>query len=325
MQYRLGKTRNGTYEVRWTEPGRRTKSSTLRTKDKNLAEERLEQFAAEHSKPVHQIKTIRDACDAYYDEMKHGYQYPSQVNDKFKPIKEHLGNLLVTQVNNEKALEYYHWRNCANSTVRTEIAYLKAALKWAKNQRGVEVRDFDYPCPPSKPRQSWLTKQQVKELYDACVSHHLRLFIVIAVTTGQRGKAICQLQWSRNIDFTTRIIDFGENVGKKHRSKVPMNEQLYRELQIAFQVRRCDNVIEFNGKPVKDVKKALIRTARKCGHDTLGKHVFRHTCATWLVMARRDYGEIGKLIGASAKTVEDVYGHNHPDYLKDATETLNFH
>ena len=42
-------------------------------------------------------------------------------------------------------------------------------------------------------------------------------------------------------------------------------------------------------------------------------------------MARRDYEEIGKLTGASAKTVEDVYGHHHPDYLKDATETLNFH
>ena len=42
-------------------------------------------------------------------------------------------------------------------------------------------------------------------------------------------------------------------------------------------------------------------------------------------MARRDYGEIGKLIGASAKTVEGVYGHDHPDYLKAATETLNFH
>ena len=95
MRYYLGKTRHGNYKVRWTENGQ-GRSSSLRTKDKKLAKERLEQFAAEHSKPVHQIKTIRDACDAYYDEMKHGYQYPSQVNDKFKPIKEHLGNLLVT-------------------------------------------------------------------------------------------------------------------------------------------------------------------------------------------------------------------------------------
>ena len=101
--------------------------------------------------------------------------------------------------------------------------------------------------------------------------------------------------------------------------------RLNRELQIAFQVWRCGNVIEFNCKPVKDVKKMLIRTARKCRHDTLGKHVFRHTCATWLVIARTDYEEIGKLIGASVETVEDVYGHHHPDYLKDATETLKFH
>ena len=105
-----------------------------------------------------------------------------------------------------------------------------------------------------------------------------------------------------------------------------MNKQLYRELQVAFQVRRCDSVIELIGKSVKDVKKALIRTARKCAHDTLGKHVSRHICATWLVMARRrDYEEIGELIGISAKMVEDMYGHHHPDYLKKVTETLNFH
>ena len=116
MRYYLGKTRHGNYEVRWTENGQ-GRSSSLRTKDKKLAEERLEQFAAEHSKPVHQIKTICDPCDAYYDEMKHGYQYPSQVNDKFKPIKVRLGNLLVTQVNNEKALNIIIGKNCANSTV----------------------------------------------------------------------------------------------------------------------------------------------------------------------------------------------------------------
>jgi len=36
-----------------------------------------------------------------------------------------------------------------------------------------------------------------------------------------------------------------------------MNEELYRELQIAFQVRRTDQVIEWNGKAVKDIKRHL--------------------------------------------------------------------
>ena len=40
---------------------------------------------------------------------------------------------------------------------------------------------------------------------------------------------------------------------------------------------------------------------------------------------RRSYEEIGKMIGATKETVEREYGHHHPDYLKDATETLNFH
>ena len=40
---------------------------------------------------------------------------------------------------------------------------------------------------------------------------------------------------------------------------------------------------------------------------------------------RRDYEEIGEFIGASAKTVEDMHGHHHPEYLKEATENLNIH
>ena len=45
----------------------------------------------------------------------------------------------------------------------------------------------------------------------------------------------------------------------KRRSTERILNRLYRELQIAYQIRRCNNVIAFNGKPIKDVKKVLIR------------------------------------------------------------------
>ena len=322
MRYYLGTNRAGFYEVRWTENAQ-GKSSSLRTKNKELAKERLAQFAAEHSKPIHEIKTIRDVCNAYLFEKESVHQYPKETAHKLKPIKEYLGDLLVTQVTSKKAKDYYHWRQKANSTVRSEIGYLKAALKWAKETEGIEIRTFDHPCPPSPARDKWITRTQARDLLDACVSHHLRLFIVLAIGTGQRSISICQLLWSA-INWDEATIDFGENVGNKHRPVAPMNDQVRRELQIAYQMRLSDHVIEWNGKPIKDVKCALRRTAKKVGHETLGTPVFRHTCATWMVMERRSYEEIGKLIGSRAETVERVYGHHHPDYLRDAANTLKF-
>ena len=101
-----------------------------------------------------------------------------------------------------------------------------------------------------------------------------------------------------------------------------MNEQLYRELHIAFQVRRCGNVIEWNGKSPKMLKGHLLGQRGSAGMSHSVNTFSRHACAYGLVMARRR--ETGKLIGTSANTVEEVYGHHHPDYLKDATESLNF-
>lgn len=51
-------------------------------------------------------------------------------------------------------------------------------------------------------------------------------------------------------------------------------------------------------------------------------HVMRHTCATWLVMARIGYVEIGKMLGDRADTIEKTYGHHHPDFLKNAAKAL---
>ena len=323
MRYYLRKTKRGYWEAAWTEAEGKSQRHSLRTKNKRLAQERLAQFEAEHSKPVHEIRTVNDVCKAYIAEKKTVHKYHKELVWKLTPIQEYLGDLLVTQVTSKKAKDYYKWRKKADSTVRTEIAYLKAALHWARDHEGVEVREFDHPCPPSKPRDKWLTRDQARELLDACASPHLRLFIVIAIGTGQRSISICELQWS-GVDWENETIDFGENVGNKHRPVARMNEQVRRELQIAYQMRRTDNVIEWNGKPVKDVKGALIRTAKKVGHDTLGKHVFRHTCATWMVMERRSYEEIGKMIGTTKETVERVYGHHHPDYLKEAADTLKF-
>src|SRR5437588_5722249 len=52
-------------------------------------------------------------------------------------------------------------------------------------------------------------------------------------------------------------------------------------------------------------------------------HILRHTCATWLVIAGISYEEIGKMLGDTAETIERIYGHHHPDFLKKASKALD--
>jgi integrase len=44
-------------------------------------------------------------------------------------------------------------------------------------------------------------------------------------------------------------------------------------------------------------------------------HTLRHTAATWLMQIGVSTWEAAGFLGMSEKTLRDVYGHHHPDYL----------
>lgn len=56
---------------------------------------------------------------------------------------------------------------------------------------------------------------------------------------------------------------------------------------------------------------------------TISPHVVRHTCATWLMQEGVDKWDAAGFLGMSVQTLEDVYGHHHPDYMKGARDALS--
>lgn len=330
MRYYLGRTRHKYYEVRWTEPGGNGRSSSLGTQDKGVAKERLDQFVAEHSKSVGTLKTINSVCETYFNAKKKIHKDSGEsLSYCLKPVKELLGNLRPDQVGNDQVVDYYTERNKADSTVLTELKYLLAALRWCHKIYKIDIQEFDMPCGPSPARDKWLTKDEARKLLECAASNHIRLFIVMAITTGQRSISICQLPWmddagKTGVHWDKGYIDFGERVGKKDRSTVPINEMLRRQLEIAYQIHTTDYVIEWNGNPVKDVRGGLSAAARRAGLGKLGKHCLRHTAATWMVMEKRTFEEVAKYLGTTKEMIESTYGHHHPDYLREASSTLEF-
>jgi integrase len=74
-------------------------------------------------------------------------------------------------------------------------------------------------------------------------------------------------------------------------------------------------VIHYGGQPVRDVGRAWerARAIAGLGADVV-PHTLRHTAATWLMQAGRDRYEVAGFLGMSLATLEDVYGHHHPDF-----------
>jgi integrase len=210
----------------------------------------------------------------------------------------------------------------SNSTVKTELEALRACLRW---HYGKEAPIIVAP-PPSKPRDRYLTKDEANRLLQAIDTPHVRLFVTLALATGARMGAILDLTWDR-VDFDHSTIDLmpaGRNKTNKRRTVVAMAGKAREALQEAFPARLTDNVIEYGGKPVASVKRAVAAAARRSGVPC-SPHVFRHTAAVWMAQADVPMQKISQVLGhTSTRVTEAVYARYSPRFMADAMAALDW-
>jgi integrase len=83
-------------------------------------------------------------------------------------------------------------------------------------------------------------------------------------------------------------------------------------------------LITFNGKPVKDIKKAFKKAARQAGLDDVSPHTLRHTAASWMVQRGVPFPRVARYLGhKDSRVTERVYAHHAPDYLKEAADAFD--
>jgi len=82
-------------------------------------------------------------------------------------------------------------------------------------------------------------------------------------------------------------------------------------------------VVSENGKRLGDIKRGFASACRRAGLSGVSPHVLRHTCATWLMQGGVPMWEAAGFLGMTRETLEQVYGHHHPDYLRGAAEALS--
>lgn len=323
MHSKLWQHPNGTFYILYGP--RLKKRLSTRTTDRVRAEKEHATFTLAQATPrPKDCPTVGEILYGYRDDHSPRVRSPDALKFGVQALHPRLGHYYPDDLLPPVIRDYAAKRGASDGTILREIGVLRAAGAWAvANKWLLAFPPIGNPVQAPKGRERWLSREEAKRLLAACNSPHLRFFVMLGLMTGARMGAILELQWAQ-VDFKRRLIDFGEGHGNKRRAIVPINDDLLRALKAAKETASTDFVVEYRGAPVSTVKRGFELACGRAKLNDVTPHILRHTCATWQVEAGVSYEAVGKMIGDTAKMVEDRYGHHSPKFLAAGAAALQF-
>lgn len=320
---------NGRYHVVWYDEGGNRQRRSLSTDDGETAQARLIEFKRVASLAQASTPTSVEEIYLAYAAKKEADGKPSapRIKDAWKRLKPFFAATAPHQIDELVCKEYFKRRiidGVNNGTIHIELGYLRAAMNYAVTKGWLTQAPF-IPLPRKPdPKDHHLTRDEVHRLIDAAAWSHVRLFIILAVTTAARSGAILDLTWDR-IDMERRKVMLhnpARQVTNKGRATVPMNTTLYEALVEAKAGALSSYVIEWGGQKVASVKKSIAAAAKRAG-VTCSPHVLRHTAAVWMAESGVPMEQIAQFLGHSnVDTTRRIYARFSPDYLRGAAAAL---
>lgn len=215
----------------------------------------------------------------------------------------------------------------SDGTIHTELGHLRMVLRWAEKNRLIDTAPhIERPSKP-KPREKHITRLEARGLRDSASAPHVKLFIILAQTTGARSAALLDLTWDR-CDFHRGLIDLRDPTlvrPHKGRAIVPMNRDARAALLAAKPGALTPYVIEYAGQKVASVRRGLRTAAKKAGLGNVSPHMLRRSAAIHMVEAGVPIEEVGQFLGHSNYRVTySTYARFSEDYLRKAAEALEY-
>jgi len=302
----------------------RGKSETTRTTDRTAAEQCLIEVINQLEAPASSATVSQLLEKRLADIQAKGRARAENTPYYHKPLHEHFGNLLPEQITSSWVYAYWKKREHRPGGLLAELIELRTTLRHALKKGWIEsVPEIDVPRK-SPPREKWLTQEEAYRLLEAAGPQHLKVFILIAMATAARKSAILQLTWDR-VNLDRPHIDFQDpdrEITGKRRAVVPISRLTANMLLDVKRSAQTPFVVEYNGKPLKDIKKSFRQACENAGIDPVSPHVLKHSVISWLAMAGHSIDQISDMTATTRETVSRVYRKWSPNYLSSLAETL---
>jgi integrase len=323
--YRIGKL-HGRFVVTWREDGTRRRYRLDALTAKEAEREALDRIRKE-TLPK-DAATVAELWEAY---RSHLGERPASVTMGYtgKAVLPHFGVYRPDQITIDQCRAYTAARLKAGRSkgaIWTELGHLRSCLTWAAKVRIIDRAPYiERPQKPA-PKERYMDRAEIDRLLSADCEPHIRLAILLMLTTAGRVGAILDLTWDR-VDFIGGKVDLRvDSVGpRKGRAVVPMNASLRAALTAAKEAAMSDYVVEWAGDRVKSIRKGFTSAVESARLKAVTPHVLRHTAAVHMAAGGVPMSRISQYLGHSSTAVtERTYARFAPDHLADAASILDF-
>jgi integrase len=307
--------------------GRKPHRTGFALADVRGAEKALgEYIAAKHTVKDSATPFIADVLAAYATEHASHKVSGDEIIYDVRRLGKWWGEKRVEEVT-AKACRTYVASRKAPVACRRELAFLNAAIGyWHREHGPLKVVPSVVLPPKPSPRTNWMTRgEAARFLWHARGTSHLVRFFIIGWYTGSRRSVITGLKWS--------MIDLETGVMKRKESNAPQTKKLAPPVKMGARLlshmrrwkrldgKQVDYIVHFQGKQIKRPDQSWDRVREMASlPEWVTPHVLRHSRATTLMKAGVSLWEASKSLGMSVATLENVYGHHHPDWQRDAAD-----
>lgn len=266
---------------------------------------------------------------AAYEADRKGRRRGAHLAQTGKNVLPNFGHLRPDQIGKTDCRAFIDRRRAegrAEYTIRTEMSHLRDALAWAVKERLIPFApQIERPSAPA-PRERYLSRTEVSKLLAAEMAPHIRLAILLMLTTAGRLTAILDLTWDRvDLDRGTIRLSTNDIGPKKGRATVPINDTLRAALETAKQAALSPYVVEWAGRRVGSIKTGFATAAENAGIPHFTRHDLRRTAGRFMAEAGVPIEEIAQYLGHTSTSVtRATYAAFSPEYLRRAPDALEF-
>lgn len=326
-EYRIGKLK-GRFVVTWIDGMGVRRRHRLDAQSRKEAESEALDVARSHS-TAKSSPTIAELWDAYVKD-RHGRPIAATMKYTGKAVLAYFGSKRYDQLVTEDSRQYLRIRSAqgiAQGSVWTELGHLRSVLTWSfEKARMIPFAPHIERPPKPAPKERYLLREEIATLLAAECEPHIRVAILVMLTTAARVGAVLDLTWDR-VDFERGQINFRLNPTqpRKGRAIVPINDRLRALLVETKRGAITDYVIEWGGEPIKSIRNGFVKACQNAKLKGVTPHVLRHTAGVHMAEGGMPMQMIAQYMGHSSTAVtERVYARYSPNFLRGAAEILNF-